>query len=160
MSFAFPCDKILVPVNFTDESRRALSYAVTIARVTGASLVLVSVVEDTFPYPELFAWDHPDEDYYRYVRTRSTDRMRELLDEHPAVGEVQQVVVRGRPAAEIIAVAEQVGADLVVMARQGVSGLRAAIMGSTTESVVRGASCPVLVLPPSADEPAPEPEKG
>jgi nucleotide-binding universal stress UspA family protein len=151
MNAPFPCTKILVPLDFSDDSRRALVYALGVARSTGAALVLVTVVEDTFPYPEIFAWDHPNEEFYKAMRERSLHHMDELLhglatDRIP----IERVVVRGRPRQEIAAIAVDVGADLVVLARHGSSGLRSAFMGSTAESVLRSAPCPVLVLPPLA----------
>jgi nucleotide-binding universal stress UspA family protein len=55
--------------------------------------------------------------------------------------------VKGRPRNEIVAIAADVRADLVVIARHGSSGLRTAFMGSTTEAVLRQSHCPVLLLP-------------
>jgi nucleotide-binding universal stress UspA family protein len=56
-------------------------------------------------------------------------------------------VIRGRPRHEIPALADDVGADLIVLARHGSGGVRHAVMGSTTEAVLRAAHCPVVVLP-------------
>jgi nucleotide-binding universal stress UspA family protein len=64
---------------------------------------------------------------------------------------VERLVVRGRPRHEIVAVAADIGVDLIVLARHGSSGIRHAFMGSTAESVLRHARCPVLVLPPAPD---------
>jgi nucleotide-binding universal stress UspA family protein len=74
--------------------------------------------------------------------------MDELLAGRAAGLEVERVVVRGRPRQEIAALATDIGADLVVLARHGSSGLRSAFMGSTAEGVLHGSHCPVLVLPP------------
>jgi nucleotide-binding universal stress UspA family protein len=142
-----PWRKILLPIDFSDNSRRAFDFGAELARDSGAELSLLTVVDDTFPYPELWAWDRPDEEYYRTMRERSLGQMEELLQSAPGIG-AQRLVVRGRPREEIAAVAAEVEADLIVMARHGSGGIRAAIMGSTTESVLRTAPCPVLVLPP------------
>jgi nucleotide-binding universal stress UspA family protein len=143
--------KILVPLDFSEYSRRALDYALRIARGTGSRLVLLAVIDDRFPYPELFVVDNPNVEYYREMRRRALDRMDELLGSDPGVP-VEKVVVKGRPRSEIPAMAEEVGADLIVIARHGTGALRAAIMGSTAESVVREARCPVLVLPSEAEK--------
>ena len=52
----------------------------------------------------------------------------------------------GRPAAEIVALAEQIGAGLIVMGARGVGGIRRALMGSVSDSVLRHAHCPVLMV--------------
>jgi glycine betaine transporter len=151
MSAPFPSRKILVPLDFSDDSRRALEYGLAVAGASGAAVALLTVIEDSFPYPELFAWDHPDEEFYKSMRERALHHMGELLGEAaPPAGGIERLVVRGRPRHEIVAVAADIGADLIVLARHGSSGIRHAFMGSTAESVLRHAACPVLVLPPAA----------
>lgn len=148
MGASFPCKKILVPLDFSDDSRRALDYGLSLGQATGAELVLLTVIEDTFPYPELFAWDHPNEEFYKSMRERALHHMQELLPHAPPEQHIERMVVRGRPRHEIAAVAADIGADLVVLARHGSSGIRHAFMGSTAEGVLRHSRCPVLVLPP------------
>ena len=53
---------------------------------------------------------------------------------------------RGDPDAEIVAVAEELGAGLIVMGSRGHGGIRRALMGSVSDSVVRHAHCPVMVI--------------
>jgi nucleotide-binding universal stress UspA family protein len=151
MSAVFPCKKVLIPLDFSDDSRRALVYGLAVAGTTGAEVALLTVVEDSFPYPEMFAWDHPNEEFYKAMRERALHHMEELLQAAPPGTRVERVVVRGRPRHEIVAVAADLGADLIVLARHGSSGIRHAFMGSTAESVLRHASCPVLVLPPPGE---------
>jgi universal stress protein A len=154
MSAAFVCRKILVPLDFSDDSQRALHYGLALAATVQAQVALLTVIEDSFPYPELFAWDHPDEDFYKSMRERALHHMEELLQGAASPGgSVERLVVRGRPRHEIVAVAKDIGADLIVLARHGSSGIRHAFMGSTAESVLRHASRPVLVLPPSPSPP-------
>jgi nucleotide-binding universal stress UspA family protein len=52
----------------------------------------------------------------------------------------------GRPAQEIVALADEIGAGLIVMGSRGLGGVRRALMGSVSDSVVRHAHCPVLVV--------------
>jgi nucleotide-binding universal stress UspA family protein len=148
MSAAFPPKKVLVPLDFSDDSRRALEYGLALVRSAGGELVLLTVIEDTFPYPELFAWDHPNDEFYKTMRERALHHMDELLEPRPEDLGLERMVVRGRPRHEIAAVAADIGADLIVLARHGSSGIRHAFMGSTAEGVLRHARCPVLVLPP------------
>ena len=52
----------------------------------------------------------------------------------------------GKAAAEIVELAEELGAGLVVVGSRGLGGVRRALMGSVSDSVVRHAHCPVLVV--------------
>jgi nucleotide-binding universal stress UspA family protein len=148
MSAAVPTRKILIPLDFSDDSRRALEYGLALAGANGADVTLLTVIEDSFPYPELFAWDHPNEEFYRSMRERALTHMEQLLGGGDGT-KVERVVVRGRPKQEIVAVAADLHADLIVLARHGSSGIRHAFMGSTAEGVLRHAPCPVLILPPA-----------
>ena len=62
--------------------------------------------------------------------------------------EVEDLIARGEPAAEIVRVAEERGAGLIVISSHGRTGLGRILFGSTAESVVRHARCPVLVVKP------------
>jgi nucleotide-binding universal stress UspA family protein len=154
MPARYPYRKILIPVDFSEVSIRSLEHGLEIARATGASVVLLTVVDTSFPYPDLFSFEDPKSDYFRVMRERALERMGEWLGELPEAKavKVERVVTRGRPAVEIPAIAEEVGAELMIVARHGSSGLRHAFMGNTTESVVRSSPCPVLVLPPEAGD--------
>ena len=151
MNARYPCKKVLVPLDFSDDSRRACDYALAVARAAGAEVVLLTVVEETFPYPELFAWDNPNEEFYKTMRQRALAHMEELVRARGGELAIERVVVRGKPREEIGSVASDVGADLIVLARHGSGGLRCAFMGSTSEAVLRTAPCPVVVLPAPAD---------
>lgn len=146
-----PYTKILVPLDFTQVSEPALRHALAVARDNGSSIVLLTVVDTSFPYPDLFSFEDPNRDYFKVMRERALEHMEEWLGHLAGEAEgveIERVVVRGRPAVEIPAVAEQFGADLMVVARHGAGPLRHAFMGSVVESLVRSAPCPVLLLPP------------
>jgi nucleotide-binding universal stress UspA family protein len=66
--------------------------------------------------------------------------------------EVEDLIVHGDAAAEIVRVAGERGADLIVISSHGRTGLGRMIFGSTAEAVVRHASCPVLVVKPPPQE--------
>ncbi len=62
-------------------------------------------------------------------------------------GEVAETHARlGRPDAEIVGLADELGAGLIVLGSRGLGPLRRALMGSVSDSVVRHARCPVLVV--------------
>lgn len=148
----YPYRKIVIPVDFSESSVRSLQHGLGLARAAGASVVALFVVDTSFPYPDLFSFEAPNQDYFKVMRERALARIGDWLSELPEADgvEVRKVVGRGRPATEIVAIAEQVGADLIVVSRHAQSGLRHAIMGSTTEAVIREAPCPVLVMPPAS----------
>lgn len=146
MTLEFPYRKILVPIDFSTASEKALAHAVSLAGKTGAELVLLTVVDTSFPYPDLYSFEDPNHDYFQVMRDRALERMRQSLAGVSGSLKVTRLVGRGRPKVEIPAMAEEVGADLIVIARGG-RGLRSALLGSTTDAVLHDASCPVLVLP-------------
>jgi nucleotide-binding universal stress UspA family protein len=133
---------ILVPVDFSDAAQPALNYAESLARQTGASLHLIHVLEFPLLRP----------DYPQMPLDLSELRARINRD----LGAIQAGQLRGiRSTAEIreglpfqaiVDAATDVGADLIVMATHGRTGLQHILLGSTAERVVRHADCPVLVI--------------
>lgn len=154
MPLRYPYKTILVPVDFSDASVRSLGHGLDLAAQTGASVIVLFVVDTSFPYPDLFSFEAPNEDYFKVMRDRAQAKMDDWLGNLPAARgvAVKKVIGRGRPAAEIVAIADEVGADLIVVSRHAQSGLRKALMGSTTQAVIRSAPCPVTVLPPEGAE--------
>ena len=123
---------ILCPVNFSETSRSALRHAVSLAQQFKARLITPCIIE-------------PDDE--RDV----AEVRRELaawLDE-TAAGEcdAQIVTQRGQAAEQIVMLATKTRADLVVMGAQHRASLRTWLSGDTTESVLRHAPVPVLVVP-------------
>ena len=72
------------------------------------------------------------------------------VEEEFAGLDVEEVIAHGEAASEIVRVAKDRGADLIVLSSHGRAGLGRIIFGSTAESVVRHAHCPVLVVKPPA----------
>lgn len=138
--------RILVPLDFSGKSRQALEAAVPLASQYGAKISLIHVVEPVYagpPYPgdiALTPWASPPD---KSVERLLAARARELVPEHLR----GQVVVRcGRAFVEIVDVADDLKADLIVIASHGRTGFKRMVMGSTAERVVRHAHCPVLII--------------
>ena len=152
-----PFHKILIPLDFSASSMEAFERGMELAETCGAEVVLASVVDTSFPYPDLFSFEDPNSDYFKVMRERALARMEEAVAEHRAARPgaaavvVDRFVGRGRPKVEIPAIAREVGADLVVIARHGVSASRHAL-GGTTEAVLRTLSLPVLVVGSTGEE--------
>jgi universal stress protein A len=142
--FAFR--KIVVPVDFSECSKRALQYALPLARQFGASLILIYVMPaNYFVGSEFGPVDFPlPEGEWRDQSQRELEALAKR-----EIGEgisYEARVVQGQPAHEIAACAREDGADLIVLSTHGRTGLRHVLVGSVAENVVRYAPCPVLVV--------------
>lgn len=145
--------RILVAVDFSEESWRALACAAELAARFDASLTLVHVVEPHFgpPDTDVTALTGPGSD---------TEEHAEAKLELNALGEqmlgpcrvVETVVRAGLAFFEITEAAKALGADLIVIGTHGYTGIKRALIGSTAEKVVRHAPCPVLVARASYGE--------
>ena len=137
---------ILVPIDFSAPSKNALAYAVPFAEQFGAKLTLLNVVEPVAT-PD-FAKSFPlamENDQVMAECKRELDRVVKQSGVSPRL--VEKTLVRfGRSFHEIADAARTLKVDLIVIATHGYSGLKHALLGSTTERVVRHAPCPVLVV--------------
>jgi nucleotide-binding universal stress UspA family protein len=138
--------KILVPVDFTDVTTRPLTLALDLASAGGTSVVLLAVVDDSFPNPDILSFQLPWADYHRHLRDEGHRRLEQLRGEVHGAGGVEICVVRGHPARTIVHFATDEGCDLIVMATHGTRGLQHALLGSVTDKVIRQVHCPVLVV--------------
>jgi nucleotide-binding universal stress UspA family protein len=123
--------KIICPINFTEVAREALRYAASIADKFHAELIVVhvvepGVVEDVAAGAErLRAWAGPDvQGVYAY----------------------RELVLRGGAAERVLDAVDDAGADLLVIGAQHHAFRDATVIGTTTERLVRFASCPVMVI--------------
>jgi nucleotide-binding universal stress UspA family protein len=139
---------ILVPVDFSAHSDRALRYAEMLAARHGAAIELLHVVDDPITTG---AWS-PDAylpnltELLQSIVAQARTRLEELQKAIAARGLGANVwVVSGVASREIVARAET-GFDLIVMGTHGRTGLSHAVMGSVAERVVRRAPCPVLTV--------------
>src|SRR5829696_2161737 len=142
---------ILLPTDFSECARHAVPVAAEFARLLGARVVCLHVVEPVTepvgwtplaePLPAAELGGQLEESAARDLPAFSKSEEFEGL-------EVEDLLARGEPAAEIVRVAEERGAGLIVISSHGRTGLGRILFGSTAESVVRRARCPVLVVKP------------
>ena len=140
--------RVLLATDGSEEAELALRTAVDLANGTGSELHLLTVGREYHP-----GYDIPEYGSQLQEALRRLERQaRELLDGQArkieeAGGKVAEAHLRmGRPDEQIVSVADEVGAGLLVMGSRGLGGLRRALMGSVSDSVVRHAHCPVLVV--------------
>lgn len=136
---------ILVPVDFSDCSRKALQYATSFAKQFNAAITLLHVVVAVPLPPQMMVFEAETlSAKYHEQAARQLSEWRNQTDSHTTV----KATVRAGTAAhqEIIAAAHECNCDLIVIGSHGRSGLARVFTGSTAERVVRHAPCPVLVV--------------
>jgi universal stress protein A len=140
--------RILVPVDFSDHSLRALDAAKSLAEKFGASLHLLTVVPDPFAFPSPGPMYVPvSPQYVDGLRHDAEAHLHGLLSAaETARFHGHYGVLFGDAHAEILDYISREQIDLVVMGTHGRSGVVRALMGSVAEKVVRTAPCPVLVV--------------
>jgi nucleotide-binding universal stress UspA family protein len=142
-------DRILVPTDFSENSRCALEYAAALAERFNSELHLLYVLEgvppNTPPGPAgIFssAGDFVDE-----LRASVRKSLDNLAKADPLAGKNTVIVVRdGYAFVEIVRYAREELTDLIVISTHGRTGLAQVLMGSVAEKVVRKAACPVLTV--------------
>lgn len=127
---------LLVPLDFSGKSRQALRFAVPIAQKFTAKIHLVHVLP---PPAKAELADLPR------LRLAALRRLGEMAEELlPPRLRAGNAVLVGKPAGQILQLAAKNNIDLIVLTTKGRSGLARVIVGSTAESIMRDASCPVL----------------
>jgi nucleotide-binding universal stress UspA family protein len=140
-------DRILVPIDFSAPSRRALATARELAQRYGASLQLLHVVEEAI-VPEFYMQGRVVEPVLAgELRERARARLAALFEDTggPAVP-METFAIEGRAWHAIGDFALETNSDLIVISSHGLTGLARALLGSVAERVVRSAPCPVLTL--------------
>lgn len=144
--FSLTFKTILVPLDFSKFSQRALDYAVPLAKHFDASLVLLHVVEPQVYQESLIVGPDMEEINIKQMRL-SREKIEALAAERVGAGRRWQTSVRaGKPYVEIIEAAAEFDVDLIVIATRGFTGLKHVFLGSNAERVVRLAPCPVLTV--------------
>lgn len=139
--------RILVTTDFSETSAKACPMAQDLAQRLGAELILAHVEDDRFPplVVEYMAVGLED------IRQRQVEHSRRQIADFAARNfgaecKVRLEVALGVPHVEIARLAADLSIDLIVMATHGRGFISHAIMGSTTERVLRSTACPILVV--------------
>jgi nucleotide-binding universal stress UspA family protein len=133
--------RILVAVDGSPQSIRAVRMALNIAKAVGASIDFISVSELS-DIPTLMA-EAQNEQSEEYARLALGMSMKLAL----AKGVKAEVVLRkGHPAGQIVRYADEIKPDLIVLGSRGLSGARGAILGSVSTAVSRSTGYAVLIV--------------
>ena len=147
--------KILLATDGSEGAELAARTAADLAKSTGSELHVVVIFQES-------AYGHP---YYKVrfpefaeqLRQRDREEKQKMLDAQ--VKRLQETEVdlaeahlrTGEPDREIVALYEELRVGLIVMGSRGLGGVRRALMGSVSDSVVRHAHCPVMVVRPEKE---------
>jgi len=137
--------RILYPTDFSENAAAAWPYALHMAEQLGARVLLLHVTPGPYPAPETFLSAEQWREIFAAHRREAEVQLGALASTAPEV-KAEILVTRGVPFLEIVRVAAERKADLIVMGTHGRTGLAHALMGSVAEKVVRMAACPVLTV--------------
>ncbi len=144
--------KILVATDGSEVALKALTYAADLAKQTGATIILLSVVEKDFvipvSMPDVATPSHliePLEDYLKQTAEAYIQQAEKFCKEKEVP--TKRAIRAGHPVEEIIREAEESRVDLIVLGSHGKSALKAAVLGSVTFGVIhKDSKIPVLVV--------------
>jgi nucleotide-binding universal stress UspA family protein len=144
--------RILVPVDFSDSSVRALQYATERAAESSGSLIILHVVPADYGWLGIGRDESRDLD--RSLQRQAADRLRAFANEHVGYKLAADLEVRiGQAAEEIIAAANESECDSIVMSTRGLTGLDRYLIGSVADRVARLAPCHVVLVRPGKGSP-------
>ena len=131
---------ILFPTDFSTASDAALVHAESLARQMQARLLIVHVEEPPLAYGggELY-YGLPEPDSERILKM-----LEDVKPSDPSVPFTHRLTM-GDPAGEVVRIAEDEGAEMIIIGTHGRTGMTRLLMGSVAEAIVRRAPCPVLV---------------
>lgn len=143
----YPINRILVPIDFSEYSKPAISFSKDLAKIFNSELILVHVVEPIL-YPPDFSMGQvalppltididsaAKEELERLIKN-------EIRDEFKA----SSIIRTGKPFVEIVDAAIELDIDLIVISSHGRTGVEHILFGSTADKVVQKAPCPVLTV--------------
>jgi nucleotide-binding universal stress UspA family protein len=147
--------RILVPVDFSDSSARALRHAAKRTAESGGSLIIVYVVPADYGWLGIGRDELRDLD--RSLQRQAADRLRAFADENVGENVPAELEVRvGQPAEQILAAARESQCDSIMLSTRGLTGLDRYLIGSVADRVARLAPCPVVLLRPGKRAPSRE----
>jgi nucleotide-binding universal stress UspA family protein len=139
---------VLLATDGSEDAELATTTALDLANSTSSELHIVLVQEPVYAYVDASGYPFFDaeleHELEQQARMRLDAKVQKIRSAGGAVAEAHLRV--GAAGAEIVDLAEEIGAGLIVMGSRGLGGIRRALMGSVSDSVVRHAHCPVLVV--------------
>jgi nucleotide-binding universal stress UspA family protein len=140
--------KILCPVDFSDNAKRAVTAAKGYAAIFGAALRLVHVIPSYLIREKWIVWNKMEDDdrvkFDASIRAGAESKMESFCRECGVGGRGE--IVQGNPSEIIASLALKEECDLVAMGARGLSYIQSVLIGSTTDAILRSSPCPVLIV--------------
>ncbi len=143
--------RIIVPIDFSDCSRKALEYAAATARAHNSKLTILHVYEESFiePYVRAANTEEEAQEIVRGIEQVNESKYDDFLKKIDLSGvEYDKLLRKGIPSNEIVETAREQKAQLIVVGTHGRSGIKHMLIGSDAEEVVRNAPCDIVVVKP------------
>lgn len=143
---------ILVPIDGSDHSLKALDYALEVAHQFSSDLhimIVYSLTAETFHLIQRALPRSIAESYQRDVKERNEQILMEAVQHaksvHPHLT-ITQILMQGRPADIIVEIASTRNIDLIIMGSRGIGGIKGMLLGSVADRVADHAPCPVMIV--------------
>lgn len=138
--------RILVGIDFSDPSVRALQVALAVGEIFASKITLIHAVPNVYG-PQTYPMRA---EFRRANLDRARERMNRLVTEQPRLHRscATTTVAYGSPVERIQQIAIDENADLIVVGSHGTSGIERLVLGSVAESILRKIARPVLVVGP------------
>lgn len=143
---------ILLSTDFSDYSLSAAEYATHLAKLNGATLHLLHVIEKTPPILAIRSLDLSAEKIVNSIQKEAEENLSKVVSgiEKESGLKVESAIVKGLDYQEIVSYAEKNKIDMIVIATHGRTGVLHTLLGSVAEKVIRYSKVPVLVITPPA----------
>ena len=137
--------KILVPIDGSEHSMRAAEFGISMAKLVGAQVMVVYVIDDVVLDQVAKASGREDvEEELKQDGQRYINYVLGLAEKRGV--KIASLLAKGRPFEQVVHLAKGLSMDLIVMGTYGRRGADRILIGSVAERVIEYASCPVLVV--------------
>ncbi len=139
---------ILVPIDFSDNAEHVMDYALSVALQFNSNILLCFVAQLYTDYSDFFIPQMPVVAIEEEIDKAAKERMHRFVEDYGKDIHIEECVLIGNVAHEILNLAKKRQVDLIVMGTHGFQGLEKILFGSVAEKVVKMAPCPVLTVKP------------
>ncbi len=139
---------ILLPTDFSEQSKAAVPFAIDLAKKYGAKIHLIHVFDEDALDPAFFSVSETNAaDYFARIQNGFEAEVEKFFGDFDCRGvDIITILANGNPFVKIVEYAKEEAIDLIVMGTHGRSGLASILMGSVAEKVIHKAHCPVLTV--------------
>jgi nucleotide-binding universal stress UspA family protein len=136
--------KILIPIDGSESSKRALEFGIAIAKAANAKVTVLEVIEDFGPLPGYYDAAPPGKDRVKWISEQRFEKVHTILDDSSI--QWTRTIKEGYAADEILKVSEDEKFDLIVIGSRGMGAVGRFLVGSVSDRVVHHAHCSVTVV--------------